>query len=370
MNVQEWITNVNNIDKSFLHDKHHLLKFISLCPSKYLTLAKLPIPNNVKNMLNNSYVLIWDCEFQIFDPLNKIKCNNIFFENKLIRCISELGVILLFRIHDVIYIAGLFHCSFFNHLFSKIENYMPFYHEYLSTNQHSEQKIINLENRLYPHLIFMKAWNQYMIDKDIDALHQILNSLLNNKLIRTNKHIYKKFKEQITSLDHNKINGNLKNIIYSKLIKDYRNSKLFKKIYNIYIHDPYIVQILVDVNNHRQLINSFIQMVKQCLNIVKGMEDIKALNNHGLLYDRNCISHDLLNIDYIDIADYNEEIHFRCASAKLYESYICLMRDVTSDWHSETNTIMKTYMSNDMKPHNPLVDAYYTLSVFIQFNSQ
>jgi len=70
-------------------------------------------------------------------------------------------------------------------------------------------------------------------------------------------------------------------------------------------------------------------------------------------------------------ADYNSAIYKMCASAKLYESFTCLMDKRGSQvnkYYIKTEDKMKTYISGKLKPHNPLVDAYYTLYVFIQFN--
>ena len=50
-----------------------------------------------------------------------------------------------------------------------------------------------------------------------------------------------------------------------------------------------------------------------------------------------------------------------CGSAKLYESYICL----NNRRKMELNMTMKGTVE---KAHNPLMDAYYTLYVFVHFN--
>jgi hypothetical protein len=106
------------------------------------------------------------------------------------------------------------------------------------------------------------------------------------------------------------------------------------------------------------------------LNIVKGPADIIAVINHNLFLNKchNLVSND----NIIDIADYNNKIHEMCYSAKLYESYVCLSKNsiIKNDKYDEALIlqILKKYMKSDFKPHNPLVDSYYTLQVFIFFN--
>jgi hypothetical protein len=156
----------------------------------------------------------------------------------MIRCISELGLILLLNIKNTIYVAGLFHCGFMNHQFNKnIDQYMPYYHEYMSVSDATEKKIINLELEIYPHMKFMNIWNQFVKHKNEHKLSNNLTEILNNKLLITNKSIFIKFKNQLTTLitllEKNnknddilqsndilvlvhKINNNLKNMIYSK----------------------------------------------------------------------------------------------------------------------------------------------------------
>lgn len=389
MNLEDWINNINNLDDLYLSNKLSLISFISNITSKYLTLTVLNLPNNIKEFNNYDYTLIWDCEFQIFSSNNK--CNHIIRENNLIRCISEFGMILLLNIKNIIYIGGMFHSHFLNYRFnSNIDNYMPFYHEYLSTSHKTEQKIISIEQLIFPHLIFIDAWNKFIKNNNIHLFTSSILKLLSHKLLKINKYILKKFKDQLqhlislleTSVNPytdmniimliNKINSILKNVIYSKQIKSYNKTKLFNKIFNLYINDSYIKSIEIPTKNHANLIYYFIDIVKynKCLNIIKGFEDLKALNNHGLLY--NCIKENIINnnnIKYIDIADYNDILYQKCSSAKLYDTYIYLMRDnLNENWSKKTNKIIKDYMKLNMKPHNPLVDAYYTLMVYIGFN--
>ena len=129
------------------------------------------------------------------------------------------------------------------------------------------------------------------------------------------------------------------------------------------------------IEDHKEVLINFVSMIKnkKCLNIIKGFEDLKAINNHALLY--NCINENIVTnnkINYVDIADYNDDLYKKCGSAKLYETYLCLMKYKhlhDENWIKVGDAIIKEYMKLNMKPHNPLVDAYYTLIVYIAYNT-
>lgn len=394
MNINTWISNINSIDNNFLLNKQYIISFLELCTSKHLSLTYLDFQPKIKNMLKNDYIIAWDCEFQTFKATNQFyKCKSIQYEqlgsNKMIRAISELGGVLLFNIKGKIYLAALFQCSFLNNRFNKnMSDYIPFYHEYLSVGSQTEKMIVDIERKLYPHQIFNQAWNKFTKSSDTNTFTKDIVKLLNYKLLRSDKVVFSKFKHQINHLiillestsdiynEHitkavSKIMSTLKNIIYTKTIKHYENTQLFKLIYDLYINDDFIKKILIPPNNHNALIYMFNEMVvsSNAINIVKGGEDLKALINHKQLLS-NCKDNMTKAKNVIDIADYNNNIYTMCSSAKLYESYVCLIDkryQQIKKYHEKTEDRISTYM-NKIKPHNPLVDAYYTLYVYIQYN--
>ena len=433
MIFDDFIKQIETIDPLYLNNKHSLLSFITHVPNKYLTLTKLNIPTINKldatqpielktKFLMYEYTLIWDCEFQVFsnkgilypnlkdkgrvDPNLKDKgrvnsnlkdkhnCKFLIKEAGMIRCISELGLILLLNIKGTIYIGGLFHCSFLNHKFNTLNEHMPFYHEYMSVSPNTEKKIINIEQQIFPHLSFMNIWTLFIDNKNQTVFTNNLTKLLQNKKLVSNNQILNKFKDQMLSLltllenlkkDDNilndniltlvtKINTNLKGFIYLKLIRKYHKTHLFKQINDLYLNDSYIKSITVPIVNHDKVLINFMNSVKfsKCLNIIKGFEDLKALNNHALLL--NCVNQNIIinnDINYVDIADYNDDLYKKCGSAKLYETYLCLMKYKQLDnetWIRVGDALLKNYMKLNMKPHNPLVDAYYTLIVYMAYN--
>lgn len=392
MDFNKWFSTINLINNTYFINKQPLVNLIQTVKSKYLILQELNIHKKNNQLLTKEYTLIWDCEFQVFkSPKNIMKNKNtictIQYEhidnNKMIRCISEIGMILILNLNNKLYLAGLFHIGFFNNkLNDNFLNYTPFYHEYMSVLTTSEKKIINIEKKIYPHLIFENIWNHFLNNNNIDQFQENIIKLLNNKILKYQKNILIKFSEQLNELINlletknntdkiiQKIITNLKSIIYNKLIQNLNSNNSFKKINKIYINDKYIKNILIDIPNHKNVINNINLIVSNnnCLNIIKGLEDIKALNNHNLLL--NGCNNNVLQDNIIDIADYNSKIYKLCNTAKLYESYLCLNKEIKYNNESNNKIIkeLKKYMSNNFKPHNPLVDAYYTLQVFILYN--
>jgi len=402
MNINEWITKINSVNNNFLINNPDLVNFINLTKSKYLCYQQINLPQSGHKLLSNKdYTLIWDCEFQVLKKPKYINSKLLiteFLDTEVVRCISELGLILLININKQIYIAGLFHLGFLNNRFdNSLDNYLPFYNEYMSVLSHNKNKIINLEKKIYPHLILESMWSNFKKNKDATMLSKSLINLTKHFLVKSNKSILFKLKtllnELIEYLEVNNMSESeniikkvivaLKSLIYLKLIKSYNKKVQFEQIMKIYFEDKYIKSILVDVYNHNMVISSFYNLVinNRGINIIKGGEDIKAIINHYYMlnyktynssYKIQDIKSIIRSINIIDIAEYNSEIYKKCGSAKLLESYECLIND-KNYIHEESNKvstkILNKFMDNEIRAHNPLVDAYYTLNVFVMFNN-
>ena len=345
MDFNKWISKINNIDNNFLINKNKLLNLINSINFKYLFLKKLDI--KINNLFLFDYTIIWDCEFK----------------NNYQKYISEIGFILLLNINKQIFFAGFFHIGFFNKLITNLYNYQPFYSEYMSVSSKTLKKIQEIEQFIYPHLQFINIWN----NKNINLEQQLINF---TKSIKHYKSIYINFVDElynnIDNINVPKLTKILKDIIYSNKIKNLKNKHLFYDIYNLYINDSFIKKILVNIDDHSKIINliNLTLADKNCLNIVKGNEDINAIINNNKLFNKKL--YNILNI--IDIADYNTLIYIHCNSAKLYESYLCLIK-FSDNYIDIIEPIFKKYLQDNFSPHNPLVDAFYTLQVFIIYNS-
>jgi hypothetical protein len=378
MELNIWISKIKLLDNNYFNNTE-LNDFIKLINYKYLVLYKIKdiIP---PKLLSKKYILIWDCEFQMFE--SNIKCNKISYEfinnKKMIRCISEMGILLLLNIKNELYLGGIFHCCFMNRLFNNdLFKYTPFYSDYISVENSNE--IIKYEQNIYPHLKFKKIWDNFQNSKNDTQFNKEMIKLLNSKILTSDKHIYTAFKSMleilIINLENNedtdkiikKINKLLMTFIYSKTMNFFNNNTVFKDIFNKYLNDNYIKKIIIPYELHQNVINLFYKLIynKNCINIIKGLEDIKAINNHNFLLN-NCKGTLNNKINIIDIAIYNDKLSKLCSSAKLYDTYKCLFTFGKYYDHELLNYI-KLYTGGTVKPHNPLIDAYYTYKVYIMY---
>jgi hypothetical protein len=393
MNIDQWISKINKLSDTFFNNKQPIINLINLVPSKYLTLTPINLPNKIKNMIKHKdFIIVWDCEFQVFKAPNNYKCNktqyDIIDKQKMIRCISEIGIIMIFNINNIFYLSALFHCGFLNlQLGNDLLQYIPFYHEYMSVQKSSLDKIIYIENKIFPHLKFERIWNRYLKHNNLDNFIYDIEQFKLNKVLKIHKNILSVFEKQLDdlisylqqkndfdkSIDKkiNKIITNLKSLIYNTSIKQFsKYHKNFKNISKIYLNDKYIQNILVKIHNHKTVIHNINLIVSDIngINIVKGTADITAIINHNLFLNK--CHNMILSNNIIDIASYNNIIYEMCESAKLYESYVCLSnhKHINSKEEITILNLLKKYMNSEMKAHNPLTDAYYTLQVFIYFN--
>jgi hypothetical protein len=296
MEFNLWISKINQLDNRFFIDKHHLINCIQLIESKYLTIERYDkyLPQFRQN---NDCIFIWDCEFQVFKINKQTKHNKIQYEiiakEKMIRCISEIGLIILFNIKNIIYFVGFIHISFLNKQFQKVNNYLPFYHEYMSVNNKSTKKIIKIEKTIYPHIIFEKIWNKFKYNNNSKIFQSNIIIFLKNNILKKNKSIYKLFNNQLNNLIKlleesiivenniiidkliNKIITNLKNIIYNNTIEMLNKTNEFSKIKSIYLDDKYIKSILIKEEDHNIIINNLNNMFSTGLNISKVPKILK-----------------------------------------------------------------------------------------------
>lgn len=400
MNLNKWMSKIKSINKLFFNNKDELIKLLELTSFKYLFFIKLRFNKKIYNMVNNyDYITIWDGEFQNFlikDLNNNITCkeynnyiknttnnnicseysNNITYKEtkvgNIITILSEIGLILLIKLQKNIYFSAIIHINFMNYNFTSIFKYRPIYSTYMSVTSSTRKKIEELEEDIYPHLIFINLWNSYKLNKDKKVFETKLIELLNKTNILTNK-ISNLFKEQISLLNSNNntniiINDiciQLKKTIHTLIVDNLPNNYKYIKIIKLYLDDNYVKSTLININNHKDVIRLLNNVVahNKCLNIVKGTSDIYALYNHNLLLGNNNVV--LQNV--IDIADYNNTIYKTCGSAKLYESYNCLHK-IKKNIDITVEKQIKAHMFDNFLPHNPLVDSYYTLQIFILYN--
>ena len=375
MNLNQWILKIKNINNNFFNKKDDLIDVLKKSNFVHFFLVQVNVNSKIYELINNyDYIAIWDCEFQNF----KSNINDTtFIYNKLligniIKLISEIGIIILIKPKTIVYFGAILHLNFVNKKFTSLNNYLPIYSDYMSVTSSTRVEIKNIEKSIYPHLIFNKIWKKYELTKNKKIFKaEIIRKLFKN--ITINKKLQELFYDLLNIINTDKksneiinnITNELKKKIYISLINTLPNNHKYKTILNLYLSDVYVKNTIIKNNNHANIIKSLNLMMshEKCLNIIKGNTDIDALYNHTRILNNSIVS--INNI--IDIANYNNVIYETCGSAKLYESYICLY-NIRNSIDLTIEKLIKESIADNFVPHNPLIDAYYTLQIFILFN--
>ena len=108
-------------------------------------------------------------------------------------------------------------------------------------------------------------------------------------------------------------------------------------------------------NNHKppSWMNSFVKVLSESTVIVKGSRDIIAVKNFCAIKSL----HFKNPMHVIDIADWNDESHKKCGSAKLEDTYNCIKNKITP----EMKSIAKNFPIGNA--HDPLADAIMTFVI-------
>jgi hypothetical protein len=136
---------------------------------------------------------------------------------------------------------------------------------------------------------------------------------------------------------------------------------MFNQYINLYSNDVYVKKRLVDPVKYFKKLTEYL---KDGLLVHKETTDLQALNNTSKYYKID------LNIkNRFDIAVYNK--HFeKINSASLHNSYLYLYdHKIKTDnkilkFHNHILELINKKMPK-FKAHNPLVDAFMTIFVFI-----
>lgn len=241
----------------------------------------------------------------IFDVEFIRLCRN----NQQLQTINEMGGIILYKINYYWHLFAIFH---FN---------LPPQH--------------NNMNELY---LMLSKYNT------LSAKTEKKNIILENKLFK----YYPKDKKI-----YFKING------YSLLKKKKQYYLFIQIINNIFRDTDYKKRLIEDDKKFMKLTN---KIFSNSYLIVKGTEDFKALNNHLILLNIK----PLVFNHYFDIAIYNNILFNQCNSAELAKTYECLDKlNLTFGFESYLKIINEF---TNLKPHNPLVDAYLTWVLYNIFS--
>jgi hypothetical protein len=207
----------------------------------------------------------------------------------------------------------------------------------------------------------------YMLYPKLDALKdhpeefkKYYYSLLNHPLVK---------KKRIPKLDPdkepNKIIKLFKNMLY-QLNKYDVGKSAFHGMWKLYLNDPLVKKRTIKPS--RKWLLSFKEVLEDSLLIVKGMNDIIAIDN---LFDHYKVGKIQDKIQTLDIAVYNGAFRETCKSAELEQSYWCIINNNLTDPEIKPifKIIYKSLETKDMTAHNPLIDSFYTLVVAVSMHS-
>lgn len=309
-------------------------KWLELIPKKEI--LNIMLDDNLSKLYNNktnlNYIIIFDVEF-IRYAIN----------NRQVQTIHELGGIILEKKENNWYLLCIFHCNLIP-LIKNIKQYYLLTSNYNTVSSETYNKLIENEKILLPENIILIK----------DDLH-IIN---HNKII--NRYLSKKNIKKLLKEDFEIVKKKLSKIKY--MIKGYdlkdNDYELFKKNIQLILNDSECKSRQISENNQKEFIKLTNEIFSNSYLIVKGLEDIKALKNHTLMLNEISIK---LN-NFFDIAQYNNILFKKCNSAELEKTYLCLEKlNLTQQYNTYLSFIDKF---TDMKAHNPLVDSYYTWSIF------
>lgn len=297
---------------------------------------------NLDKYFKEKYLIFLDIEFQTFNIKGR--------QNPYI---LELGVIIFERNNT--YPILIDHVNF---PFLPFENIRLIGEEYTTVSKETEIDMKDLEDK-------------FILSSDLEdvKLKEKLIQLIPNKKV---KDVLKKaIKENNQSLlDNNKelINKYAKkalfNLFFKRIPKQYQN--LFKKYMNLYKNDSQVIKRTKDPKEYLKLLNNYI---KDGLLVHKETMDLEAIKNDSDYYKIPIIIK-----NRFDIAIYNNHFNKLNISPSLHNSYIYLYDNkITKNsdllkYHNNIIEMVKEKM-NFFKPHNPLVDAFMTVFVFMLMSS-
>jgi hypothetical protein len=305
-------------------------EWIDLIPNKMLINIKIDdeLSNKYNKLTNLKYIISFDVEFLKYS-----------IDNRQIQTIHELGGLLLEK-RETWYLMYIFHFNLIP-IYKNIKQYYLLTSSYNTVSEDTFKKLIEIEKELLPENIIKSP-----DDLDLLKTNKIIKRYLSMKTINNPDFNY--IKKKISKIKH-QIKG------YDLYGKEF---ELFKKSIELILNDSDSVSRQIKEYNQIKFLNLTNKLFSNSYLIVKGLEDIKALKNHLLLLKQN--SKKLLN--YFDIAQYNEMLFKKCNSAELEKTYLCLENLKLTDKYNQFKKIIM--MFTKMKPHNPLVDAYYTWIIF------
>jgi len=285
------------------------------------------------------YIIFLDIEFQ-----------NIDYNNQLKHYIRELGLIIFEKgIEKPVYIDHVNFPILHSH------NVRLIGCDYSTVSKKTEEEMSKIESNfiIRPDLDDVKKKSdiiKYIPNGNVrDILRKAL-STNDQSILDKNKTSIEKFAKKSMFIYQ-----------YNRLPTKYK--QLFKQLNDLYIHDIEVKKRLVEPFKYLGKLNNYLS---QGILIHKEETDLEALGNDSSLYN--------VKLDIkkrFDIAIFNPIIA-KSISPTLTNSYLKVYDEkiVSTSWLLKYHNVIMDLVVKKMKkfrPHNPLVDAFMTIFVFIVY---
>lgn len=283
------------------------------------------------------YIIFLDIEFQ-----------NIDYKNEMRHYIRELGVIIFEKGIEKPVLIDHINFPVFNN-----PNLRLIGCDYSTVSKEVEEEMSKIESTFIISPVLDDVKKKIDIIKFIPngSVREILRHALasnDQSILDKNKSLIEKYAKKAMFIYH-----------YNRLPANYK--KLFKQQNELYINDVEVKKRLVDPVIYLQKLNKYLS---QGVLIHKEETDLEALKYDSLLYNVN------LNIkSRFDIAIFNPIIA-KTVSPTLTNSYFKVYDEkiITTSWLLKYHNMIMDLVNKKMKefrPHNPLVDAFMTIFVFM-----
>jgi len=323
-----------------------LNNFLSNISNKNIDLIKLPpkLQDIIQQISNNKDIIfILDIEFQS-KP----------FENT--KHILEMGGIFFIKKNNIWFSHSNFHINL--PLIDKLDKLNIIQSKYITAQSKTKKQIEKLEDKY----LFINKLNKAIDNPKL--FKKIYSKVLLSPLTKKKKFI----KYDPIPENFKKIIRNLEQIAFTLKSKDI-DEDIFNNIWNLYLNDTVVKHRTINLSSN--FANILKNVIMNSTLIMKGNMDLIAINNLLTKYKIPTLN----NIEFYDIAKFNESFKNLCDSAKLEESYWCLINKslVEPDFEETLKKIFKSLVIPEKKliAHNPLIDCFYTLVVGItMFNKK
>lgn len=290
------------------------------------------------NFYKEKYLIFLDIEFQNFQPKNQQEHH-----------ILEIGVLIFEKgKEDPILVEHI------NFPILNIKNMRLMGIEYSNVSEKTEKEMEEIQDKfiIKPELndiIKKEKLIKYIPNKDIRNILKEAIKTNNSALIDADKDMIEKHAKKAMFL-----------YFYNRLPNEYK--KLLEKQHLLYKNDSQVKKRLVNPVEYLKKLNIYL---KNGILIHKETTDLEAIRNASQYYKVP-----LFIKNRFDIAVFNNKLAQVAKSPNLHNSYLYLYEEKIKKnhnmlkYHDKLIEIINTKMPK-FRPHNPLVDAFMTIFVFI-----